>query len=451
MAKLLARASALPTAAPALPPSPFRRLVLHATERPDAVARVTESPDGTWESRTWSGVRIEVERAAAGLVRRGLRPGQVVVSVVRADRLLADVELAVRATGAVLVTLATDVGHDDMVRLLGDTDVRFVIADTESDLERLRGVALERTELVFLQGGAGWERLQGHGAERLVMDPDAVARTEAMVAPEDSAPRRIVRDRSGAVITHGSRSAARLSEAMGPHDTVLVAGGPGDPFVSQVHESQLGVGAAVATVPSGADLPMALAAVRPTVVALDEGGAAALEEQFRALISDVPWAYNLETTLGMDVDQSQDPRLRHAVRLQTHSLEEMRPWFGGRLERVLCPGLPSFLERVLRALRIDLPDVPTADPSPVRLPVRAVVVQGDGSSLARRQRGALPPSFFLAVGDPQPRPQASTRPTVTPAEDAMADDATAGKARRVVGSVTCLDDLLARRAAGVLQ
>lgn len=460
MAKLLARASALPTTTPALPPSPFRSLVLHATERPDALACALVSPDGTWESSTWSDVRIDVERAAAGLIRRGLRPGQVVVSLVQSDRLLADIGLAVRATGAIPVRVATDVGVDDVVRLLGQSDVRFVIAHTKADLVQLRGGPLEHAEVVLLEGGAGWERLQAHGAERLVMDPDAVRRTEAMVEPEESAPRCIRRDGSGAVITLVSASLDRMSEAVGPHDTVLVAASPEDPFVAQVHDAQLAVGAAVAFVSLDADLSFALTTVRPTVVALDEECAAALEEQFRVHISGIPGAYNLETTLGMDIDQMQDPRLRTALRLQTRSLEEMRPWFGGRLERLLCPGLPPFLERVLRALRIDLPDVSTVapDPAPASLPVRAAVVQGDGSSLARRQRGVLEASFSFAVAGETILPPVSARPTSAPASDTASSmapasrtavsDAATREAWRVGGSVTRLDELLARRAAG---
>lgn len=473
MAKLLARASALPTTAPVLPPSPFRWLVRHANERPDALACSLMSADGTWESSTWSDVRIDVERAAAGLIRRGLRPGQVVVSLMHADGLLAGIELAVRATGAIPVKVATGVGVDDMVRLLADTDARFVIADTEADLVQLRGGPLEHAEVVLLEGGAGWERLQAHGAERLIMDPDAVRRIEAMVEPEESAPRRIRHDGSGVVITLVSASLDRMSEAMGPHDTVLVAGSPEGPFVAQVHDAQLAVGAAVAFVSGGADLSFALTTVRPTVVALDEDSAAALEEQFRVHISDIPGAYNLEATLGLDIDQSQDPRLRTALRLQTRSLEEMRPWFGGRLERVLCPGLPPFLERVLRALRIDLPDVRTAapDPASASLPVRAAVVQGDGSSLARRQRGVLEASFSFAVAGDSLLPKASTRPTSAPASDPPASEAPASEAPansaparrltvsdaatreawRVGGSVTCLHDLLVRRAARAQQ
>lgn len=336
MAKLIARASALPGAPPVLPPSPFRHLVRHATERPDGIARMSVTAHGAWESSTWADVRLDVERAAAGLVRRGLRPDQVVVSVVQSERHLAEVELAVRATGAVLVSLAPETRHADLVRLLRDTHVRLVIADTETDLVRLGGARPERAELLLLEGGAGWRRLQEYGAERLVMDPDAVTRTEAMVAPEDTVPRRIVHAPNGDAVMCVPPSPAALSEQLSAQDVVLVSGSPGDPFVLQVYDAQLAAGAAVAFAPVGTDLSAALAAVRPTVVAIDDSGAAALGEQL-------------------------------------HTSTEAR------------------------VLRLARPDVAAPSLVPAGLPARPVVRQGDGSSLTRRQRAAPPSAFALAV------------------------------------------------------
>ncbi|MBC2932080.1 AMP-binding protein [Nocardioides sp. zg-1228] len=267
----VARAPALPGRATAPARwSPWRSLAHLATERPHDVAFVLTS--GAGATRTWAEVAETVERAAAGLVRSGLRVDQVVVSLLPADHAHPELDLALRVVGAVVVHVAPGAPAGDLARELGDADVRLVVAEDSDDLSRLDGVTLPRAELFAVDGGRGWDRLLELGAERLVMDPTLVERSDDIVDPDDADPRMISeRAPLGRVPVAGLRDG--LVEA---RSSALVVADAADALLQVVRRTQLDLGFALCVVEDPARLPGVMAAVRPSVVVVPERHAGAV-------------------------------------------------------------------------------------------------------------------------------------------------------------------------------
>lgn len=373
MARLHARARALPGGhGPDLGPSPYRDLARLAAERGGDPAVLVRDAAG-WSARSWAEVHDGVVRATAGLVRLGLHPDQVVVAVLPAGQAWPDLELAVRAAGAVLVQVSSPVPAGEVARLLGDVEVRLVVTDaatTDAPEECLAGLPLEKALRLDLDGGAGWRHLQQLGAERLVMDPDVVTRTEAMVDPDDTAPRSLVAGADGAVVgRHGADAApdAAPDGALSPTDVVLLAGTPDDPFVRRVLHQHLRLGFTLARVDRGDDLVAALAEVDPTVVALDDPSAEQLLDRLRA----------------HDAGRGGDVSCGRLTGVLLAGLPRV-PAAGSGLSGMA--GLPAMPGLVVT----ELPSMPMGE---ARLPVRRPVVQGDATALPRRMRASRDTAF----------------------------------------------------------
>lgn len=369
MARLHARAQALPGGqGPDLGPSPYRSLARLAAERGGDPAVLARDAAG-WSARTWVQVHDEVVRATAGLVRLGLHLDQVVVAVLPPGQAWPDLELAVRAAGAVLVQVSPSVPAAEVARLLGDVDVRLVVTDgaaTDGPPEALAGLSLDRALRLDLDGGAGWRRLQEQGAERLVMDPDVVTRTEAMVDPDDTVPRALVATADGAVVGRHDADPGP-DAALATTDVVLLAGDPDDPFVRRVLHQHLQLGFTLARVAGGDELLAALAEVDPTVVALDDPSAEQLVDRLR---EDGPAAGGAESCGRLTgVLLAGLPRV---------------PAAGSGVSGM--PGLPTMPGLVVT----ELPSTPMGE---ARLPVRRPDVQGDAATLPRRMRASRDSAF----------------------------------------------------------
>ena len=343
-----ARASALPgrTAAP-VPPSPRRRVVALARSRGDDTALVVETSAGP-ESRSWSEVARTVDRAAAGLLRSGLRTDQIVLSLLPSPHSHPELDIALRAVGAVVIHASPSASPDDLARALDGVDVRLVVSEAADDLDRLAGLRFDSAQMFAVGSDSGWHRLLTLGHERLVMDPDAVTRVDTMVDPDGAAPRLLQPGqpigRHAAVDHDGD-----LLQADG---VTLLVGDHGDDFVHTVRDAHLVSGGVLVHVDGARDLALELARVRPTTLALAADATGAL-----------------------------------AAAMSTVSGRDLRAWFGGNLAAVVVDGdLPGAVRTELAEIGAPVVAVQPAMLLPAELPERPVVVTGDASDLPRRSR-----------------------------------------------------------------
>jgi hypothetical protein len=352
------RAAALPTGEQQqLPPSQLRRLRALAAAHPDEVAVVVATASGP-ERRTWSQVEVTVEQAAAGLLRSGMRADQVVLSLLPAAHAHPELDLALRAIGAVVVHVAPDATPEDLVRELGAVDVRLVLVDDESRLERLVGLQL-RAAAMF-ETRTGWDRLLDLGAERLRMDPDAVTRVDRVVDPDGTAARVLRRE-----VAMRRVAPAAASNAPGTGEVTLLVGHDAEPLVHAVRDAHLVGGGALGRLPDATDIADALAYLRPTTLVVAPDAVDGLR--------------------GLVPAPANEPR-RLLPRSRTPDVEPLRPWFGGRLVRVVATGLPTEVDELLRGLGIDVVVPPAVEVLPAELPVPPPVLVGDVADLPRRSR-----------------------------------------------------------------
>ncbi len=372
------RAPALPTGREvSLPPSPLRLMKRHAAERGDDAAFLVLGMDGP-ETRSWSEVAQTVERAAAGLIRSGLRPDQVVVSLLPDAHPYPEFDIALRAVGAVVIHVSAAAGADDLGRELAGVDARLIVSESEDDLTRLAGVALPAAEVFAFAGGLGWSRLQKLGAERLVMDPDAVTRMDRIVDPQGCVPRILPAGGSlGRIVTDPDAEVGALGE---PAATILLAGDGADPLLRHARETHLSTGNVLAHVGPAADLPAALAHVQPTALVLATDMASGLGDL-------------IDSSTLTDVS-SKRRRARAA------GIDALQTWCGGRLAQVTAPDLAEQVRSAIWALEVDLATKPASPLPAAELPVPAPVVVGLASDLPRRSRSDPDPCFQLEADVP---------------------------------------------------
>ncbi|VTU20754.1 Long-chain-fatty-acid--CoA ligase FadD15 [Variovorax sp. PBS-H4] len=129
----------------------FPRLLLaHAQRQPDAPA-VREKDLGIWQTWSWSSVAREVREIACGLASLGFRPGDN-LAIVGANRPhLYMAVLAAQSLRGVPVPLYQDAVAGEMVFMLEDASIDFVIAEDQEQVDKL----LECRELMAAQGRQG--------------------------------------------------------------------------------------------------------------------------------------------------------------------------------------------------------------------------------------------------------------------------------------------------------
>jgi long-chain acyl-CoA synthetase len=129
----------------------FPRLLLaHAQHQPDAPA-VREKDLGIWQTWSWSAVAREVREIACGLASLGFKPGDN-LAIVGANRPhLYMAVLAAQSLRGVPVPLYQDAVAGEMVFMLEDAAIDFVIAEDQEQVDKL----LECRELMAAQGKQG--------------------------------------------------------------------------------------------------------------------------------------------------------------------------------------------------------------------------------------------------------------------------------------------------------
>jgi long-chain acyl-CoA synthetase len=103
--------------------------------------------DGKWSSLTWQQAADQVDALAAGLLALGIEPEQRVgiASSTRYEWILAD--LAIMCAGGATTTVYPSTNAEDTAYILHDSDSRFVFAEDEEQLEKLRERRDDLTEL----------------------------------------------------------------------------------------------------------------------------------------------------------------------------------------------------------------------------------------------------------------------------------------------------------------
>ncbi|HUM87496.1 MAG TPA: long-chain fatty acid--CoA ligase, partial [Actinomycetota bacterium] len=112
--------------------------------------------DSGWRSLTWKQTYDDAEKLAGGLLSLGLEPEQrvAIASNTRLDWVLAD--MAVMLAGGATTTVYPSTGDVDVAYILGDSNTRFLFAEDESQVEKVRAHKDElNVEKVVIFDGAG--------------------------------------------------------------------------------------------------------------------------------------------------------------------------------------------------------------------------------------------------------------------------------------------------------
>ncbi len=150
---------------------------------PNAEAfRAPTADDSSWSSMTWKQTYDDVEKLAAGLLSLGLEPEQRVsiAANTRLDWILADYSIAL--AGGATTTVYPSTGDHDVAYILGDSNTRFVYAEDESQVEKIRAhkdeLNIEKIILFDGDGDGDWvitmDALRALGEAHLATSPDSV-------------------------------------------------------------------------------------------------------------------------------------------------------------------------------------------------------------------------------------------------------------------------------------
>lgn len=153
----------------------------------------------TWASLTWSELRNEVNRTAAGLLSLGLGPGDF-VGIQAANvpqHLIAD--LGAVTAGGTGVTIYSTLQAEQVQYIAGDCRVKVAILENLDFMKRWEEIwpSLPGLSHIVLMDGAenyetddrvlSWEQLQQKGDEFLASDSSALERVRQTITPESLA------------------------------------------------------------------------------------------------------------------------------------------------------------------------------------------------------------------------------------------------------------------------
>jgi long-chain acyl-CoA synthetase len=154
-------------------------------------------PEGdSWTSVTWAEAGEQVARLAAGLLALGLESEQRVgiASNTRYEWILAD--LAVTCAGGATTTVYPSTNAEDTAYILGDSECRFVFAEDDEQIAKLRGDKAELPHLgkvVTFDGTTdgdwviGLEDLGALGDTYLAEHPDVLKQIAEKIRPDQLA------------------------------------------------------------------------------------------------------------------------------------------------------------------------------------------------------------------------------------------------------------------------
>ena len=123
-----------------------------ATPDAEAFRRPTGS---TWASMTWAQTRLQVFELAAGLVELGVQPQErvAIAAGTRLEWILAD--LAIACAGAATTTVYPSTTAEDVHYILADSESVVVIAENQSQADKVLGAELPAVRTIVLIDGEG--------------------------------------------------------------------------------------------------------------------------------------------------------------------------------------------------------------------------------------------------------------------------------------------------------
>jgi hypothetical protein len=355
------------------PRSAYAELQLHVADRATDTALVGVRGDEVVE-RTWQELGLRVERAAAAFLRADFRRHHVVIMAMRPGPDAVEVELAVRAVGAVPLLVAPDVTGAELAPHLTGVRVRLVVSDDADAVTRLAGYDLSRVEHLVLGAGDNWERVQAVGAAHLVERPTCV-RDAAATGPVTQAAVHVLREADQVVV----RRLPAVAAVGLPAETTLLNGPAWDPRVTAVRATLLATGGALAWTDDPAHLPVLVRHANPQVLATFTAG-----HEFESLLRGAHvngrrWHRSPAEVLSATVTLASGERVGSGVRRRARSIESLRPWFGPRLHTVVLDrrhdpvlaAVAQVLDLAVVAAPLELeaaalPLAPTRRPPPVK-------------------------------------------------------------------------------------
>jgi long-chain acyl-CoA synthetase len=151
---------------------------------------------GGWESVTWREVGDRVDGIAAGLVALGINPEDRVAlaSGTRYEWVIAD--FAILAAGAATTTVYPTTNADDVAYIVADSGSRIVIAEDQTQVDKLRSnrdeiPAVEKVVVIDGEGDGDWvmtlEELEEQGRQLLAESPNTVNDRIEAIRPDQLA------------------------------------------------------------------------------------------------------------------------------------------------------------------------------------------------------------------------------------------------------------------------
>jgi long-chain acyl-CoA synthetase len=234
-------------------------------DAPDEPAYLEETADG-WRPVSWDEAAERVDALAHGLLARGVRHGDhvAVLSQTRLEWIMLD--WAVMSIGAVVVGLYPTSSAPECEYILGHSEA--VLAFTEDEAQTRKLVSI-RGSLPALREVIPFDRLEkleaeGRLAKHLQAEPVAEDDLATLIYTSGT-----TGPPKGCMLTHRNlvTAAIRVVEGMNqPGDTVLLFLPLAHSYGRLAHQAASNRGATVAFVADAARVPVALAAVRPTIL-----------------------------------------------------------------------------------------------------------------------------------------------------------------------------------------
>jgi long-chain acyl-CoA synthetase len=162
----------------------FPRLLLHHAAARAARPAVREKDLGIWQTWTWGEVAEEVRKLAAGLALLGFRRGDSLAIVGDNRPRLYWALCAAQALGGIPVPIYQDAVAAEMVYVLRDAEVAFVLAEDQEQVDKLLEVLPQcpRIRHIVYDDPRG---LRHYGAPQLVSYDALLDRVRAAPSPID--------------------------------------------------------------------------------------------------------------------------------------------------------------------------------------------------------------------------------------------------------------------------
>jgi long-chain acyl-CoA synthetase len=246
-----------------------------ARDRAGTAFLVQEGED--WRAVSWGEASERVDELAAGFLALGVRKGDpvAILSRTRIEWTLCDYALA--SIGAIVVPIYQTNSRDECAYLLSDSRARLLVCENDEQLQKIEGLPEDLPELarvIAIDDARGevmaLSEVAARGRERgsLAEAHDAVSESDVLTYIYTSG---TTGPPKGCVLSHANfaaavESVAEIEDMFVPGDVVLLFLPLAHNFARLVQYATTALGHTVAFCADFADVPAALAAVRPTIL-----------------------------------------------------------------------------------------------------------------------------------------------------------------------------------------